>query len=134
MTRKEAAEKVAKLRRLAGGAGTSAERATATRVADELTKQHGLTEDELTLGIKAAAFDDLIDELNRFVSKHDVPSAVLEVLGAIKTSTDKEDKAVTLVRVVQIVRATSMFFGFDSSVKGTKTVVERVLKKHGVTV
>jgi hypothetical protein len=134
MTRKEAAEKVAKLRKLAERAGTAAEGDAARKIANELTAQHGLTEVELSVGSRAAAFDDLMDELNRFVKKHDVPSAVLEVIEAVKAGTGKDDKAGALVNIVTVVRTTSMFFGFDKTVKQVKSVVDRVLKKHSVTV
>lgn len=134
MTKKEAAEKIAKLRRLAEKAGTPAEAESARRLADKLTQEHGLTDTELSLGSRAAAFDDLMDELDRFVRKHHVPAAVLETIELVKVKTGKEDKADALGKIVVGVRTVSLFFLFDKTVAAMKTTVDAVLKKHGVTV
>lgn len=134
MTRAEAAEKVAKLRRLAERNNSPAEADSARKRADKLTKEYGLNETELSLGSRAAAFDDLMDELNAFVKKHDVPATVLETIELVKTKTGKEDKADALGKIVAGVRTVSLFFLFNKEVAGVKATVDAVLKKHGVTV
>lgn len=134
MTKAEAAERVAKLRRLAEKNDNAAEAASAKKRADKLVEEFKLTETELSLGGRAAAFDDLVDELDRFVRKHDVPAAVLETIEMVKSKTDKENKADMLGKIVAGVRTVSLFFIFNKDVKGIKDTVDAVLKKHGVTI
>lgn len=130
MNRNEAAQKVAKLRKLAAGTNNAAEAASAKRRADELTKQFGLTEVELTAGSRAAVFDDLLTELDGYVRKHEVPSVVFEVIERMKKDTKEEDKAKMLGKFATVVRGASLFL----DVGGVKKVLDEVLAKHGVTI
>lgn len=130
MTREEAAEKVAKLWRLAEKAGTPAEAETAKKTALKLVKEHNLTDRELSMGSRAAAFDDLMSALDTYVSGQPVPVIVREVIDRMKKDTKKEDKADALGKFVVGLRAASLFV----DVRGIKTIVEEVLKKHGVTI
>lgn len=134
MTKAEAAEKVAKLRQLAESKANAHEADTAKQRADELIKKYGLTENDLSLGSKAAAFDDLIGELDAFVRRHEVPAAVFEAIDLVRRETTKENKADALGKIVKVVRTASMFFGFDKTVKGVKDTVDGVLTKHKVTI
>lgn len=130
MTRAEAAEKVAKLRRLAAGTNNEAEAASAKRRADEIIKQHNLTEVELSAGSRAAAFDDLLTELDGYIRKHQVPTVVFEVIEKMKKDTKKEDKAKMLEKFATVVRGASLFL----DVGDVKKVLDQVLTKHGVTI
>lgn len=130
MTKNEAAEKVAKLRRLAAGTNNAAEADSARRRADELIKQFGLTEVELSAGSRANAFDDLLTELDGYIRKHEVPTVVFEVIEKMKKDTKKEDKAKALEKFVTIVRGAALFL----DVGGVKKVMDQVLAKHGVTI
>jgi hypothetical protein len=130
VTRAEAAEKVAKLRRLAAGTNNEAEASSARRRADELIKQHNLTEVELSAGSRAAAFDDLLTELDGYVRKHQVPTVVFEVIEKMKKETKKEDKAKMLEKFATVVRGASLFL----DVGDVKKVLDQVLTKHGVTI
>lgn len=130
MTKAEAAEKVAKLRRLAAGTNVAAEADSAKRRADELIKQFGLTEVELSAGSRANAFDDLLTELDGYIRKHEVPTVVFEVIERMKKDTKKEDKAKALEKFVTVVRGAALFL----DVGGVKKVMDQVLAKHGVTI
>jgi hypothetical protein len=134
MTREEAAVKVAKLRRLAEKAGTPAEADSARKMADKLMKEHGLTEVELSKGSRAAAFDELLDRLNAYAQKNDIPFAVLEVFERIKKEKTDGDKSAALEKVVGGIRLASLFLGWDKTVKGVKTIIDEVLAKHQVTI
>lgn len=130
MTKAEAAEKVAKLLRLAEKAGTPAEAESARRNAKRLIDLHHLTTAELSMGSRAAAFDDLMDELDAYVSKQPVPAVVREVIDRVRKDTKKEDKSDALGKFVVGLRAAALFV----NVGGIKSTVEEVLKKHGVTI
>lgn len=130
MTRSKAAEKVASIRRLAERAGTEAEADNAKRAAERLIKEHGLTEVEISLGSLAAAFDDLMNEMDTFTRKNSAPAVVLEVIQKAKKDTKPEDKADALRKIVIAVRAISLF----TDISKVKNVIDDVLRKHGVTV
>jgi hypothetical protein len=130
-TKTEAAEKVAKLRRLAAHAGTGKEEAQSAKVrASELISKWGLTESDLALGAKANAFDDLMTALDAYVKKHDVPIPVFHVIDKIKRETSKEDKAAALDKIKSSVEVISMFFGFDKTVAGVRKTIDEVVTRH----
>lgn len=134
MTRQEAAQKIAKLRRLAERAGTPAEAENARGAMEKLMKQFGLTDAELAIGRRAAAFDDLLEDLNRFVGRHDVPQPVFMVIEHFKKNVAEGEKSDALSKIVTGVRAASFFFGGDPTVKKLKASIDEVLTKHQVTV
>ena len=134
MTRIEAAVKVVKLRRLAERAGTPAEADTARRTADKIMTDHNLTEAELSKGSRAAAFDELLDKLDSYIRKNDIPVVVFEVIDRIKREKSDDDKSVALEKLVTGVRMASLFFGWDRTVKGVKGIIDEVLAKHKVTI
>ena len=139
MTKPDAAEKVAKLRRLAKGNSNEHEAAAARAQADKIIAEHSLTEDDLSSGEKADAFDDLVDTLHRFVISHPAlpeglfgNSAILRnVLIRIK-NIGKDDKATNLGRLVTIVRTASFLMGDDPSIKEIKRILDNTLHNHEI--
>ncbi len=126
MTREKAAERVVKLRRLATGNNNPKEAEAARRQADQLILEHKLTETELSSGSRIAAFDELLGELDAYVRRQQVPTAVFEAIERMKKDTKNEDKAKALKNFVVIVRAASLFINLGN----LKEVVDRVLTKH----
>jgi hypothetical protein len=140
-TRREASEKVAKLRRLASSTKSPEEAETARRTADKMIAEHGLTEHELDEGNLAEAHDDLLRELETAVSSRS--SAVGDAFGTVGLvsevveklrSTSPENKASRLRTAATVIRT----LAFVSSRKGlaaeAKKCLELVLDKHGVKV
>lgn len=141
MTKHGAAEKVAKLMRLAKGSSNPHEAANARAQAEKLVHDHDLTEEDLTSGVRAAAFDDLVDTLHAFIRNHPaVPegifgtSAILtNVLSKIKNIKETE-KASRLVQIAQLVRAASYIWIGDPSIKAAKKALDETLRKHEVSI
>lgn len=137
MTRQEAAEKVAKLHRLASGSSCAHEAASARRQAEKITREHGLSQEDVSAGERAAAFDDLIGQLESYVSSHpsvpaglfDQVAVVRDVLAKIKNMTDVE-KSRRLGQVTTIVGFASLLTGDTPVVRDLKDLVERAVKKH----
>ena len=132
MTKQEAANKIAKLKRLAERAGTPAEADTARRTAERLAREHNLNDDDLHQGAQAAAFDDLVDELGTFAAKNDIPAPVLSVMEMLKKNTKEEEKASALKKAAAFLKTASLFFGFNQTVTALQETVDRVLKKHDI--
>lgn len=140
MTKQEAAKKIAKLRRLARGTKSTHEAETAAAQADKLAREHGLGAGELEVGQRAAAFDDLVDEVGRAVARaptipagiFDARSIIDEVLHSIK-KTDEVDKASRLAQVVTVVRTAALFAGGNPTVTEIKRAIDLVLKNHDLT-
>ena len=141
MTKPEAAEKIAKLRRLAKNNSNEYEASASRAKIDDLIAKHSLTEDDLISGEKAHAFDDLIDALHLFVIGHPMlpaglfgNSAILRnVLDRIK-NIEKNDKIVNLGRLVTIVRTASFVMGNDPSIKEIKRILDNTLHSHGIKI
>ena len=139
MTKSEASEKVAKLRRLARGNSNQHEAAAAKAQADKIIADHSLAEDDLASGEKAHAFDDLVDTLHLFAINHPAlpeglfgNSAILRnVLTRIK-NIGKDDKAVNLGRLVTIVRTASFLMGDDPSIREIKRILDDTLHHHEI--
>jgi len=134
MTRAEAAAKVEKIRRLARRAGTAAEADTAKNTADKIVREHKLTEDELTIGAKVHAFDDLCVKLETFVRGQSVPGPVLDAITRLKTSASIEEKKKALAQIVGITRVASLFFGSSKLVSGLKKIIDETLAAHEVQI
>lgn len=134
MTKKQAAEKVAKLRRLAEKAGTKQEGESAELNAKKMIDEFGLTEADLSVGAKAAAFDELIGSLDVFVkNKRDqVPGSVLSVIDQIKKHTKEDDKAAAFEKIVAAVKLGNMLFGHNKTVAAMGDMIETVITKHDV--
>lgn len=141
MTKKEAAEKVAKLTKLAKGSANPNEATTARTQADKIIAEHGLTEHDLTSGEMAAAFDDLVDGVQKIVAGHPAlppglfnSSAVItDVIHRFKNMKDV-DKAARLRQLATIIRTTSFIAGDSPIVAEIKAVFDTALKNHGVTI
>lgn len=141
MTKHGAAEKVAKLMRLAKGSSNPHEASTARAQAEKLVREQGLTKEDLTSGARAAAFDELVDSVHAFVRNHPkIPEGmfgttaiVTDVLNRIKNIKETE-KAVRLVQITQFIRAASFIVGDDPTVKGIKKALDETLHRHEITI
>jgi carboxylesterase type B len=141
MTRHEAAEKVAKLMRLANGSSNQHESSTARSQAEKLVKEHGLTDDDLVSGKKAAAFDDLVDTVHAFVRNHPaVPDGIFgtsaiitDVLNRIK-GIQETAKLARLRQITVMIRTASFISGDDPTIKGIKTILDEILHRHDITI
>jgi hypothetical protein len=138
VTKKDAAVKVAKLRRLADDPRTPPTEAdVARRQIDKLSAEHGLAPLDLETGRLCAAFDDLVGEIEKLVARHpNVPSGLFgttkvvnDVLGKIR-DIDDADKATKLRQLVSIVRIASLFAGDTKIVSELKVVIDTTLKNH----
>lgn len=140
MSRKDAAEKVAKLMKLANGSTNPHEAATAKRQANKLVEEHGLTDSDLMSGEMAAAFDDLVDSVQKVVANHPAlppglfnSSAIItDILHKIKTLGDT-DKATRLRQITTIVRTASFIAGDTPVIAEIKAVLDSTLKNHGIS-
>jgi hypothetical protein len=139
VNKKDAAEKVAKLRRVAQGTSNPNEADTARRQADKLASDHGLTEQDLSSGQMAAAFDALVEEVEKVVSRSAIPtglfgteSVIKDVLGKIRNFRE-DDKAKKLRQVALVIKVGAMIAGNNTTVSEIKTVLDSVLKNHGLT-
>jgi hypothetical protein len=139
VNKREAAEKVAKLRRVAQGTSNPNEADTARRQADKIASEHGLTELDLSSGQMAAAFDDLVGEVEKVVAQKSVPtglfgteSVVKDVLGKIRNF-QEDDKAKKLRQVSLVIKVGAMIAGNNATVAEIKAVLDTVLKNHGLT-
>lgn len=134
MTKDDAKGKVSKLLRLAEKAGTPQEADSARRTAAEIKKKYGITDEELSLGTKAAAFDDLVGKLDAHARRHpEMPPAVFEVLTKMKTDMSEDDKAASLVKLVGTIRVAALFLG-SKKMGGVKEVVEDALRRYSLTI
>ena len=141
MTKHAAAEKVAKLMRLAKGSSNTHEASTARAQAEKLVREHGLTEDDLTSGERAASFDDLVDSIHAFVRNHPaIPdgmfgtSAIItDVLNRFKNIKETE-KSTRLGQITTLVRAASFIAGDDPTIKGIKKILDETLRKHEIVI
>jgi len=141
MTKHGAAEKVAKLMRLAKGSPNPHEAANARAQAEKLVHDHGLTEEDLTSGVRAAAFDELVDSVHAFVRSHPaIPdgmfgtsAVVTDVLSRIKNIKETE-KAARLVQITQFIRAASFILGDDPTIKGIKKSLDETLHRHEISI
>jgi hypothetical protein len=141
MTKKAAAEKVAKLMRLAKGSSNPNEADNARQQAEKLAAEHGLTSSDLESGEMAAAFDDLVDNIQRFVAGHPAlpeglfnsSAIVTDVLHKIK-NIGETDKAARLRQVTTLVRTASFIAGNNTTISGIKSVLDTTLKNHGISI
>ena len=141
MTKKEAAEKVAKLMKLAKGSPNPHEAQTARDQAKKLASEHGLSKSDLETGEFAAAFDDLVDGVQKFVAGHPaVPqglfnsSAIItDVLHKIKNIGDA-DKTARLRQITTLVRTASFIAGDQSLISEVKVILDTALRNHGLSI
>jgi len=141
MTRKDAAEKVAKLMKLANGSSNPNEAATARAQAEKLVAEHGLTDNDLMSGEMAAAFDDLVDSVQKVIASHPAlppglfnsSAIVTDILHKIKNIGDT-DKATRLKQITTIVRTASFIAGDTPIIAEIKAVLDSALKNHGLSI
>jgi hypothetical protein len=138
MTKDDAIAKVAKLRRLARGTANPHEVASAEKRIAELSEKFGLGPADLDASRACAAYDELLDQLNRLAGQlpagmFDTGTIAGQVVQKLKTAADHE-KAFRLRTVVTIVRTAGFFLGRDPTIRSVKTALESALKKHDVTV
>ena len=139
LSKVEAAEKVAKLRRLARGTSNEHEAATAEAQAKKIVAEYKLTRDDLSGGEKSDAFDDLVDTLHKFAVSHpDLPgglfgtSAVIhDILGKVK-AIDKSKKSTYLGWLTGGIRTVSFIAGDRPEIKELKRILDETLLRHGL--
>jgi hypothetical protein len=137
MNRREAALKHAKLLRLARGTTNPNEAAAARLQADKIAAEHHLGQADIEHGRSGAAFDDLVDELQRFVAERGdelgglfgAGPIVRDVLSKIKSMGD-DDKASYLRQFAGVVRTASLVAGNTPSIKKLKQILDTTLKNH----
>ena len=142
MTKRDASEKVAKLRRLASDPRTpKTEADTARASADKIAAQHGLREEDLATGRMCAAFDDLVTALEAAVKRvPQVPTGFRAVDEAIRAAVTKvkampeTDKVMRLRQVVMTVRTAAFVMGGHPLVAEAEAIVNTTLKNHDVQV
>lgn len=140
MTKKDAAEKVAKLMKLAKGSSNAHEAQTARSQAQKIVTEYGLSELDLEAGEMAAAFDDLVDGLQKLVAGHPAlpeglfnsSAIVTDVLHKIKAMGDT-DKATKLKQITTIIRTASFIAGDHAIVSSAKAALDTALKNHGLS-
>lgn len=136
ITKKQAAEKVAKLRRVYERPDSGPEGQTARRSAEKLILEHSLTEADLSIGAKVAAFDDLVGQLEIYAkgNQDKLPGSVADAIDKIKNHTKEEDKAEALDKIVGWSKVSALLFGHNKYVRAVKDTIENVLKKHDVKI
>ena len=140
MTRKAAAEKVAKLLKLAKGSTNPHEASVARSSASKIIEEHSLTDADILGGEMAAAFDDLVDSIQKAVASHPaVPEGLFgtmgildDVLRKIKNIGDS-DKSLRLKQITTLVRATSFIAGSQPLVAEIKSILDNTLKNHNLS-
>jgi hypothetical protein len=137
MNKQEAIGRIAKLDRVVKNSASSPnEIDTARKSIAELTQRFGLTAFDLQVSAKAEAFDDLMKELDRYLTKKSdqLPPAVFDVISRIQRDVSEMEKADSLDKIVAGIRVASMLFGFNKSVAGIKKTITVVLEKHQISI
>ena len=127
--------------RLAKGSPNPHEAANARTQAEKLVREHSLTEEDLTSGVRAAAFDDLVDTLHAFARNHPAlpegifgTSAIItDVLNRIKNIKETE-KSYWLGCITGTIRTASLIGGDSPSIRVLKKILDDTLRKHDVAV
>jgi len=147
MTKQEAAEKVAKLVRLARANTNPHEASTARAQAKKIVDEHKLTLEELSAGKKAQAFDELVAAIRKTISdKPEMPASLFNtsnivsgILSKLETMS-KESKSKKLDEAYKLVETASLFNGALSSlgfgtplIKNIKKIFDDVLANHDLT-
>ena len=136
MKKSDAAEKVAKLRRLAEGSKNPHEAESARKQADKIAQENGLTEDDLSNGRCAAAFDDLVGAVEEIVDNAPIPRGLFDTGAIIREVTSKirnlgeDDKAKKMRQVATGIRVAAMIAGNNQTVAELKAVLDAVIKNH----
>ena len=141
MTRREAAEKVAKLRRLARGTKSPEEAETARRSADKMAREHDLTDEEINVGALADAYDDLLRALEAAVSSRSTEvgdvfgtTKIVEEVASKLRGASPEEKASRLRSAATVIRTLAFVSGSKSLASSVKRCLDEVLKNHEITI
>ena len=141
MNKKAAAEKVAKLRRLADDPRTPpTEAESARKQSSKLAAEYGLGPQDLETGKLCAAFDDLVKEVEKIVERNPMSAGLFgsrkvvnDVLGKIREIGDA-DKATKLRQLVGIVNVASFIMGDNKIIAELKAVIDTTLKNHEIVI
>jgi hypothetical protein len=140
MTKREAAQKIAKLQRLARGSQNQHEAASALAQAERLAAEHGLGTADIEQGRLSAAFDELVDQLGRAVADQETHSISLFDVGPIVSDVIKnikdvreEDKAARLRQVAKAVSIASLLAGDHPLVSRVRGALDVALRNHDLT-
>ncbi len=145
MTKQEAAEKVAKLLRLARDNANPHEAAAARNRAKKLIDEHGLSVEELSAGKKARAFDDLVAALRTSIeirgnlspglfSTRDVVGGILSKIEAM-SDIDKSkrlDEVAKLMETACLLDGALSKIGVASPISNLKKIFDNTLEAHGL--
>jgi hypothetical protein len=140
MRKQEAAEKVAKLMKLARDNPNPHEQDSARSRARKIVEDNHLSVEDLSAGKKAAAFDDLVAAIRRKISTGPaVPAGLFGILSKLE-SMSRESKSRRLDEAYKLVEAASLFngaltaVGLGTSVVGdVKKIFEETLAAHDLT-
>lgn len=141
MTKKQAIDRVNKLRALAKGTPNANEREVAAKRAREIMKEHHLTDADLRVADKVTAFDDLLTTLDTYASKHPdltqstfgASEIVREILGHAKTKLPEDHKASLFGQLSQGLDLVKLVFGnTNKTLRDVSSIVDAVKKRHGV--
>jgi hypothetical protein len=147
VTKQEAAEKVAKLVRLARNNANPHEAKTARSQARKILRDNNLTVEELSAGKKAAAFDDLVAAIRRKIATGpEVPAGLFDTSRIVSGILSKlegmseESKSRRLDEAYKLVEAASMLNGAldvvglgTGVVASVKKIFEDVLASHDLS-
>lgn len=136
MTRQEAIDKVAKLQRMAGSSNPHEAESARKRVS-ELTAKYGLTDADLAASRTAAAYDDLVDELEKILKMLPVeipntPSVARQVVDSLKSASEGS-KSSRLKVAATVIRTAGFFVGSDPTYVKVKFALDGALRRHDVT-
>ena len=137
MKREEAAEKVAKLMRLAKGTPESYEAASARTQARKIVREYELDAEELSAGKKAIAFDSLVKEVLHLVPPLQEPltGQVRQRLARITKSRKSRhlEDAAKLIEIASLVNGLLGKVGMGSStVTKMQKILDDTLAAHGL--
>jgi len=135
--KEEAAEKVAKLMRLAKSTTESHEAATARAQARKIVKEHNLDAEDLSAGKKAAAFDVLVREILHLVPPLQEPltGEIRQKLAGITKSRKSHhlEDAAKLIEVASLVNGLLGKVGMGSAtVTKMQKILDDTLAAHGL--
>jgi hypothetical protein len=147
VTKQDAAEKVAKLMKLARGNTNPHEKDNARSAAEKIVSEHELTVEDLSSGKKAAAFDELVAAIKKKISSSpEIPRGLFgtsDVVSGILSKIEgmsKESKSRRLDEAYKLVEAASMLntclnaIGLGTHVvRDVKKIFEDVLAAHDLT-
>lgn len=127
--------------KLANGSSNQHESDTARSQAEKLVAEYGLSTLDLEAGEMAAAFDDLVDSLQKVVASHPAlpeglfnsSAIVTDVLHKIK-NIDDVDKATKLKQITTVVRTAAFIAGDNPVIAGAKAALDTALKNHGISI